>query len=141
LVGLYVPDLFLSARSDLRVEYTSLSRLWYTHSIYTSGFTLDGRVLGHQVGGDAQALYVRTTRWLTPAWHLGLEGEYRERGIDPAVMTTERSLAVGLDTSYAWSDKLSVLAGYRLSLVENRNSQPSDEDLDHLFRLEFTYRF
>lgn len=140
IVGLYVPDLFLSARSDLRLEYVSLSRIWYTHSIYTSGFTLDGRVLGHQVGGDARALYVRTTRWLTPEWYLGLEGEYRERGIDPTV-TTERTLAVGLDASYAWSERLSVLAAYRLSLVENRNSQPSDSELDHLFRLEFTYRF
>jgi hypothetical protein len=140
LVGLYVPDLFLSAQADLRVEYTNLSRIWYIHSIYTSGFTLDGRVLGHQVGGDAESLYVRTTRWLTPEWYAGLEWEYRRRGIDPAA-TTVQTLAIGLDTSYAWSDKLSMLAAYRLSLVENRDSQPSDEDLDHLFRLEFTYRF
>ncbi|MCI0371797.1 MAG: capsule assembly Wzi family protein, partial [candidate division NC10 bacterium] len=140
LVGLYLPDLFLSARSDLRLEYAHLGRPWYTHSIYTSGFTLDGRVLGHQVGGDAESLYVRTTRWLTPAWYLGLEGEYRGRGIDRPV-TTERTLAFGMDTSYAWSDKFSVFVGYRLSLVENRDFQPRDAELDHLVRFEFTYRF
>ncbi|MGH7408383.1 MAG: capsule assembly Wzi family protein [Candidatus Methylomirabilales bacterium] len=140
LVGLYLPDLFLSAQSDLRVEYAHLGRPWYTHSIYTSGFTLDGRVLGHQIGGDAESLYVRTTRWLTEAWHLGLEAEYRRRGIDP-LPATERTLAFGLDTSYAWSDKLSVFTGYRLSLVENRDFQPRGTDLDHLVRLEFTYRF
>jgi hypothetical protein len=140
LVGLYLPDLFLSARSDLRLEYAHLGRPWYTHSIYTSGFTLDGRVLGHQVGGDADALYLRTTRWLTPAWYLGFEGEYKRRGIDRQP-TQERSLGFGFDTSYTWSDQVSVLAAYRLSLVENRDFQPRGTDLDHLVRLEFTYRF
>ncbi|MGH7377262.1 MAG: capsule assembly Wzi family protein, partial [Candidatus Methylomirabilales bacterium] len=140
LIGLYVPDLFLSARSDLRVEYARLSSTWYTHGIYTSGFTLDGRVLGHHVGRDAQDLYVRTTRWLTPEWYLGLEGEYKRRGIIRQA-TRERAMAFGLDTSYAWNDHLSVLAGYRLSLVENRDFQPRDADFDHLVRLEFTYRF
>jgi hypothetical protein len=135
-----LPDLFLSARSDLRLEYAHLGRPWYTHSIYTSGFTLDGRVLGHQVGGDADALYLRTTRWLTPAWYLGFEGEYKRRGIDRQP-TQERSLGFGFDTSYTWSDQVSVLAAYRLSLVENRDFQPRGTDLDHLVRLEFTYRF
>lgn len=140
LIGLYVPDLFLSARSDLRVEYARLSSTWYTHGIYSSGFTLDGRVLGHHVGRDAEDLFVRTTRWLTPAWYLGLEGEYRRRGIDRQA-TRERTIAFGLDTSYGWSDRSSVLASYRLSLVDNRDFQARDVEFDHLVRLEFTYRF
>jgi hypothetical protein len=140
LIGLYVPDLFLSARSDLRVEYARLSSTWYTHGIYSSGFTLDGRVLGHHVGRDAEDLFVRTTRWLTPDWYLGLEGEYRRRGI-ALQATRERTIAFGLDTSYGWSDRSSVLAGYRLSLVDNRDFQARDVEFDHLVRLEFTYHF
>jgi len=131
---------FLSARADPREEYARLSSTWYTHGIYSSGFTLDGRVLGHHVGRDAEDLFVRTTRWLTPDWYLGLEGEYRRRGI-ALQATRERTMAFGLDMSYAWSEQLSVLAGYRLSLVENRDFQPRDTDLDHLVRLEFTYRY
>ena len=63
LAGVYLPGAFGLDNLDLRVEYgeTYISKypgMWYTHHIYTSGYTYDGRVIGHHMGTDAKDLFL-----------------------------------------------------------------------------------
>ncbi|MCJ7499670.1 capsule assembly Wzi family protein, partial [bacterium] len=61
LAGFYFPD--LAGSLDLRVEYADLAYteeiagVWYRHSTYTDGYTYDGRILGHHVGGGGRDLF------------------------------------------------------------------------------------
>lgn len=63
LLGVYLPGAFGSGNLDLRFEYaeTYISKypgMWYNHHIYTTGYTYDGRVIGHHMGTDAKDLFV-----------------------------------------------------------------------------------
>ena len=60
VLGLYLPRLGPSALFDLRVEYGDTymtghrghDRVWYTHGVYASGYTYEGRIIGHHAGTD-----------------------------------------------------------------------------------------
>lgn len=63
ITGVYLPDIFGLDRLDLRVEYaeTFISKypgVWYAHHIFTSGYTYDGRIIGHHMGADARDLFI-----------------------------------------------------------------------------------
>lgn len=63
LAGAYLPDIAGLDGLDLRVEYAETyigkyPRMWYNHHIYTSGYTYDGRVIGHHMGTDAKDLFI-----------------------------------------------------------------------------------
>lgn len=63
LVGVNLPGAFGLDALDLSVEYaeTYISKypgMWYRHHIYTTGYTYDGRVIGHHMGTDAKDLFL-----------------------------------------------------------------------------------
>jgi hypothetical protein len=61
LIGFYVPSIFDTL--DLTLEYADLAYTeeiagaWYKHGVYTDGYTYNGRILGHHVGGDGRDLF------------------------------------------------------------------------------------
>lgn len=63
LAGAYLPGVLGFERLDLRVEYgqTYIGKypgIWYTHHVYTTGYTYDGRIIGHHMGTDARDLFI-----------------------------------------------------------------------------------
>lgn len=65
IIGVYLPRLTRTA--DLRFEFADLAwtkdsaGAWYKHGIYTDGYTYNGRILGHHVGGDGKDLFTEVT--------------------------------------------------------------------------------
>jgi len=135
LFGLYLPP--GARRPGVRIEYADLSNKgayktesapdWYSHLVYTSGYTYEGRILGHHVGGDARDIFVEVTlleaKGITAKAHF----DYEERGIDdePA---TERHRQVG--TEVQWS-RANCLLTFRAAYegVANAGLQPGlDQD-------------
>ena len=61
LIGVYFPAVTESV--DLTFEYVDLAytqeiaSAWYRHGIYTDGYTYEGRILGHHVGGGGRDFY------------------------------------------------------------------------------------
>jgi len=145
IVGLVLPDLLGSAGTDLRLEYATLHRTWYRHGIYTSGFTLDGRILGHHVGGDGRDVYVRLTRPVTPDLQVGVELDWERRGnaglIVPPTRVVETRWWAGLDVSVRLSKALTLFGAYRLEGVTNRDFQVGRDGVDHLVELRLTAGF
>jgi len=63
LVGVHLPGAFGFDALDLNVEYaeTYIGKypgMWYWHHIYTTGYTYDGKVIGHHMGTDAKDLFL-----------------------------------------------------------------------------------
>ena len=88
ITGFYLPRIGPTALFDLRAEYADTymgghkghNRIWYTHSVYLSGYTYDGRVIGHHAGTDAQDFYFEFGINPSPQlrFWLGFDFEYRE---------------------------------------------------------------
>jgi hypothetical protein len=78
LAGIYFPRIMSLERLDFRAEYStimSLERLdfraeystnhienkpnvWYNHSVYRSGYTYKGEIIGHHMGTDSKDLFL-----------------------------------------------------------------------------------
>ena len=78
LFGLQLYDLFRTGSTDLRIEYANnhvgrFPNVFYNHGFYNSGYTYNGRVIGHYMGTDAEDLFVRLTHYLTPDLVAGID--------------------------------------------------------------------
>jgi hypothetical protein len=78
LLGAQINDILKTGRTDLRIEYAKTfvggsPGAFYSHPVFGSGYTYDGRIMGHHIGSDARDLFLRLTHYLTPNLVLGLE--------------------------------------------------------------------
>ncbi len=68
--GVQFNDILKTGRTDLRIEYANdivpgFPGVWYTHTVYTSGYTYEGRVIGHHMGPESRDLFVQLSHYLT----------------------------------------------------------------------------
>ncbi|MBI5468239.1 MAG: hypothetical protein HY891_03820 [Deltaproteobacteria bacterium] len=105
IYGAYVDEPFWLANTDLRVEWANTARnarygpLWYSHVVYNSGYTHEGRIIGHHMGTDARNLFARAQLRLEDAV-IGLEYDVERSGIHGASEAKKRW--VGLDLAYIY---------------------------------------
>ncbi len=91
LAGIYLPQIDPSGRLSLNFEYADLSRQdnmapnWYNHGIFKSGYTYDGNIMGHHVGGSAKDTYLEIHAILTETLLMTVGFDYEERGFDQPV--------------------------------------------------------
>jgi hypothetical protein len=70
IIGLQLSDLLRTGRTDLRVEYADdhvrgAPGVFYTHGLYTSGYSFDGRVIGHYMGTDSRDASIELSHYLS----------------------------------------------------------------------------
>ena len=78
LYGMKLFDIFKTGKTDLCIEYANdhnpdKPNVFYTHHIYTAGYTYKGRVIGHFMGTDSEDLFFRLTHYLNKDIILGLQ--------------------------------------------------------------------
>ncbi|MFH1018688.1 MAG: capsule assembly Wzi family protein [Pseudomonadota bacterium] len=57
LMGLYFPRIDPEGKADFAVEWVRTNHVAYRHGTFTSGYTHEGRMLGHPLGPDAMGIY------------------------------------------------------------------------------------
>jgi len=133
LLGLQFNDILRTGRTDVRVEYTDTHQVLYRHSLYTSGYTYDDRVIGHHVGPDARDLFVQLSHYLTDDMIVDVAFNRQQfgasRGGQPRMDTIECNL------TYFPSSDWQVKAGYR---YENGDM---NEDDNHIFEVQLIREF
>lgn len=126
LAGVYIPQLFRSDSTDLRIEYadTDLTRrnsgipqVWYNNGTYRSGMRHRGFPLGHHMGTDATDFFVRATRYLTDRLQLGTSFNLQERDQGQAMHETKREAA--LDLTWWPSARAQLSVGYAYQRLKN----------------------
>ena len=139
LVGVYVPRLTDDGRSDLRLEFAhnahrvdSTPGFWYGNGQFKSGYTYEGMILGHHMGGDAVDVFVRTTRYIRNDLVLGLDYDHMTRGITLNEITNEHVNQFGADLTYEVRDDLSITARYGFETVDNWNLVRGENRQNHL---------
>ena len=142
LLGLYLNDLLLTGRVDLRLEYANTSpesifNAWYTHSEYPPIY--HERIFGHNVGSNAQDIFARLTAYLSPRILLGLDFNAQTQGLREVAKT--ESYQGGIDLDYLiWKD-MSIKGRYILEEFNDPDSIAGGNATHHLFGIEFRCRF
>lgn len=114
IYGAFLTDPLWLADVDLRVEWANTGRnerygpLWYEHSVYSTGYRYKGRVIGHQIGGDAQDLFVRLQYHTNGGMTIGVEYEQLKTGVHSA--SPVESKWYEADFLYEFNNGLSVSA-------------------------------
>lgn len=103
---------------------------WYTHGQYSSGYTYEGRIIGHHIGADAEDIFTRIEYSPDSRMKIGLETDFERRGVhaDP----TDKRTWTGADVMYPLSDNLDISAGYGVEDVD---------DASHVVWLKMGQRF
>lgn len=81
-VGLAAPALGPGGRWDARVEYAHVPAIGYRHGRWFSGYTVDGRILGDELGPDARGLVVGIGATLPAGQRIEAEFGYEQRDSD-----------------------------------------------------------
>ena len=72
---------------DVRLEWANTARnarygpLWYRHSVFTSGYTFHGRVIGHHMGTDSRDLFLKARYHLANGMVAAAEADFERSGI------------------------------------------------------------
>ncbi len=90
--GIYVPRLTNDGFVDLRLEYKHIPSVSYRHGTYSSGYTLNRRLLADELGPDSDGVSVKLRTDLGENLLLTSEAAYERRDSD--LFTTT---AVGVD--------------------------------------------
>ncbi len=142
LLGLYLNDVLLTGRVDLRVEYANTSpksvfNSWYTHPDYPP--TYHERIFGHNVGSNAEDIFARLTAYLSPKMLLGLDFNVQNQGIREAVKT--ETYRGGIDLDYLIQGQMSIKGRYILEKFDDPDSIAGGNATNHLFGIEYRWRF
>ena len=78
LYGVKFFDIFKTGKTDFCIEYANdhvpgYPNVFYTHRLYTPGYTYKDRVIGHFMGTDSEDLFFRLTHYLNKNIILGLQ--------------------------------------------------------------------
>jgi hypothetical protein len=144
IIGLYLPNLFLSPDTTFRVEYTNTSSFNFTHSTYTDGYVRKGIVLSTIAGTAGEDLFFRLTQKLDKRLMVGMGLDFAQRGRTTAGLafsTKENYWYIGVDVSYRHSKNLTLQAGFRLEWVKNRGFIPDNDEFNQVYTVSLTYEF
>jgi len=115
LYGMQLNDILKTGRTDLRIEYANnhhrKPNVFYTHSIYQSGYTYEGRVMGHFMGTDSRSVFVQLSHYLTDDVAINLSYDRLTHDLSADTHPSVNIYQCDL-TTFAWP-KWQMAAGYR----------------------------
>ena len=147
LAGFYFPD--LAGSLDLRVEYADLAYteeiagVWYRHGTYTDGYTYDGRILGHHVGGGGRDLFMEMSFGVGEGGRgrVGVDLEQRGIHIQPGV-EHHAQLSAGWDGPLTFINRDWDLAlNFAVDQVSNSNYVDGQDEINGYVSFEIKGTF
>ncbi len=139
VLGVQFNDLFKTGRTDLRIEYADdivpgYPNVFYTHSLYSSGYTYEGRVIGHHMGTQSRDFFVQLSHYLTNDLIVEFAYDRHTHGDSPATRATANIFELGV--TYFPTRDWQILGGYRF---EQRSGRDGGDH--HVVEVGFIRRF
>jgi hypothetical protein len=139
LFGVQFNDILKTGRTDLRIEYANdhvsgFDDLFYTHSVYTSGYTYEGRIIGHHMGTNSSDLFVQLSHYLTRDLLLDLSYDRQTSDLRTDDEASRDIYEAGL-TFFASKD-WRIDAAYRYE-----NGSAAGDDDNHIIQVGLTRKF
>jgi len=139
LLGIQFNDIFKTGRTDFRIEYADdivpgSPNVFYTHSLYRSGYTYEGRVIGHHMGTESRDLFLQLSHYLTN--NLIVDVSYDRHSHNLSDRTRTRASIYEVDLTYFLSHHWQITGGYRF---EQRDSRGGGDN--HIIEVGLIRRF
>ncbi len=139
LYGVQLNDILKTGRTDIRIEYadnhvTGKPNVFYNHSLYTSGYTYKGRVMGHHMGTDSRDLFAQLSHYVTD--DLIFDIVYDRQTHNLSEDNHPRLNTVGCNLTFFPSSQWRILAGYRYE-----DGEGEDYDDNHVVQLQLIRDF
>jgi hypothetical protein len=123
IYGLYLPSLFGFERIDLRAEYAETEvneqpYVWYTHGVYTAGYTYQGMIMGHHMGTESNDLFLGLSCFIPEqSARISLSFDWEKHNLQGPV--SEAVSEVMISGSAFVSKHLEVSAAFGYGRIEN----------------------
>ena len=158
LFGGYWVDPFSIADTNIRLEYAFVNQYAYTHSHAVNVYTHFNSVIGHQIGTDADNLWLNLKHYFTANLAMLLEYQLERHGEGNVNKphpqgapdddeweflsgVTESTHSICLGASYNLIGKYSVAWEYTHSWIKNADNQNGVNDTNNQVLLSGQYRF
>ncbi|OGW33348.1 MAG: hypothetical protein A2X58_11410 [Nitrospirae bacterium GWC2_56_14] len=118
LYGFYLPRVLSYERISLRAEYATnhvsyWPDVWYTHGVYTAGYTYNGQIMGHHMGTDSRDLFAELTcRFPEKNARWSLAYDRSEHSLSGPVRETAHELSLNMHLNAAENADLALTYGY-----------------------------
>ena len=157
-LGTFVIDPFGIRNSDLRIEYAFINQFAYTHNRPINAYTHYDKVIGHEIGTDADDIWIQFQWWLSNSvigvfnYELERHGEGNVNKFHPIDApssdrwdflsgTTEVSHRLGTKAQYNVLGTNQIQLGYELSLVSNYQNTEKNNRAQHKVEMLSFFRF
>lgn len=145
LMGMYIPDLLHQGTTDLRAEYANNHvagnpDVWYTHGLYTSGYTYHSQIIGHHMGKDSSDLLLRLTHLLGPHLRWGLQWEEERHGLSSPPPRPKRQ-RISTDLAYDPYGSWRISGRYEYERVTTVGFVSGARSRNHLMEIQLELRF
>ena len=80
LMGVYYVNPFALRDTDFRIEYAFINQYAYTHENPVTAYTNRSRTIGHQIGPDADDIFLNLKSWITNYLQASLAYELERQG-------------------------------------------------------------
>ena len=144
IVGVYLPNLFMSPDTTFRVEYANTTRVQFAHGVWQDGYERKGQVISHFIGTKGDDLFFRLTQRLNPQIDVGVEADLARVGrtqFGLAFATKELRRYVGMDVSYRHSPALSLSLAGRVEWTKNLDFVEGRQEVNQVYMATVTYAF
>ena len=123
LLGVQLNDILKTGRTDFRIEYADdivpgYPNVFYTHGLYSSGYTYEGRVIGHHMGTHSRDLFMQVSHYLTDDLIVNFAYDRQSHGISENTRTTTQIVALGV--TYFSGEDWQITGGYRFEQGDSR---------------------
>lgn len=132
LTGLHLPDIAGLPGNSLRIEYANstgwphkIQGLWYTHHIYTDGYTYKGRIIGHGMGSDADDFLIKWEKYFSADAKGSLSYERTRVGLFNPAIWEARDYSAGVELRLR--ERIELIVSYTFQKVDNFDFSP-DKD-------------
>ena len=131
LWGIYLPRVLSLNRIDFRGEYATTHvsgspNVWYSHHIYTGGYTYKGRIIGHHMGTDSKDIFMEVS-YLIPERNGRISVSYDREEHNLSGAVREKKDEANLKVDIRITKDVEVKASYGYGRIKNIGNMP-DED-------------
>ena len=145
LYGVYFPRILDFERIGLRAEYVNnhisgKPNVWYNHSIYTSGYTYEGRIIGHHMGTDSEDMLIEVS-YLIPERNGKLSLSYDRTEHNLSDDTREEKQEFFMTADMDLTESLRINAAYGYGKIKNIGQISGDDENISTFIVRVSYEF
>jgi len=145
IYGMYLPRLLSFERFEFRAEWAETydrheTSTWYTHHIYTSGYTYHGLIIGHHMGTNSRDMFLELScRFPEKSARVSLAFDRTEHNISTPVREVAREMSIRAVMKLSQAMDLDLIYGH--AWIENVEFVPGENRKSYTIGGTITQRF